>query len=46
MKRNLLFLLCIALFTLSVIAQDVPEAGQKFRIVNGSGLYLTWTWLQ
>jgi hypothetical protein len=41
MKRNLLFLLCIALFTLSVIAQDAPEAGQKFRIANGSGLYLT-----
>lgn len=41
MKRNLLFSFCIALFTLSAIAQDAPEAGQKFRIVNGSGLYLT-----
>ncbi|MDR0505488.1 MAG: T9SS type A sorting domain-containing protein [Dysgonamonadaceae bacterium] len=41
MKR-LLLLSCISAFAaLNVMAQDTPAAGQQFRIVNGSGLYLT-----
>lgn len=41
MKQNLLFFIVYFFFTLSAIAQDTPESGKKFRIVNGSGLYLT-----
>src|SRR5690554_5936860 len=41
MKQNLLlFIMCFS-FTLSTVSQEAPESGKKFRIVNGSGLYLT-----
>jgi hypothetical protein len=45
MKRNyFLFLVLAGLFSgLNVNAQDKPVAGQKFRIINEAGVYLTYT---
>jgi hypothetical protein len=41
MKKTFLLLTTCALVALNAMAQDTPEADQKYRIINGSGFYLT-----